>query len=128
MRRTLLSLTGAAALALALSACGDSDDGGDDGDDAAGCTAGDASITVGAQDALTFDADAYEADAGCVEITYTNEGSVAHTLLIKGKSGFKLSVGDTDTGTIELTPGDYTLFCDIAGHEAAGMTADLTIT
>ncbi len=128
MRRTLLTLTGAAALALVLSACGDSDDSGGDGDDAAGCTTADSSITVGAQDALKFDAEAYEADAGCVEITYSNEGSVAHTLLIKGKSGFKLSVGDEDTGSIELTPGDYTLFCDIAGHEAAGMEATLTVS
>ena len=128
MRRSLLSLTGAAALALALSACGDSDDSGGDGGDAAGCTTPDSSVTVGAQDALTFDAEAYAADAGCVEFTYTNEGSVAHTLLIKGTSGFKLSVGDTDTGSIELTPGDYTLFCDIAGHEAAGMQGDLTVT
>jgi plastocyanin len=128
MRRTLLSLTGAAALALALSACGDSDDSGGGGGDEAGCTTPDSSITVGAQDALKFDAEAYEADAGCVEFTYTNEGSVAHTLLIKGKSGFKLEVGDEDTGSIELTPGDYTLFCDIAGHEPAGMTADLTVT
>lgn len=125
MRRTLFSLAGTAALAITLTACGDSDDGG--GDDTAGCTTPDSSITVGAQDALKFDADSYEADAGCVEITYTNEGSVAHTLLIKGKSGFKLSVGDTDTGTIELAAGDYIVFCDIAGHEAAGMTADLTV-
>ena len=128
MRRSLLSLTGAAALALALSACGDSDDSGGDGGDATGCTTPDSSVTVSAQDALKFDAEAYEAEAGCVEFTYTNEGSVAHTLLIKGKSGFKLSVGDTDTGSIELTPGDYTLFCDIAGHEAAGMEATLTVS
>jgi uncharacterized cupredoxin-like copper-binding protein len=63
-----------------------------------------------------------------VEFTYENQGSVAHTLLIKGKSGFKLSVGDTDTGTIELEAGGYTLFCDVAGHEAAGMKADLTVS
>lgn len=126
MRRTLFSLAGAAALALTLTACGDSDDGGSN--DTASCTTPDSSVTVGAQDALKFDADSYEADAGCVEITYTNEGSVAHTLLIKGESGFKLSVGDTDTGTIELAAGDYTVFCDIAGHEAAGMKADLTVS
>lgn len=126
MRRTLLSLAGAAALAITLTACGDSDD--DGGDAAGGCTTPDASVTVGAEDALKFDADSYEADAGCVEFTYTNEGSVAHTLLIKGEPGFKLSVGDTDTGTIELDPGTYTLFCDVAGHEAAGMEAELTVS
>lgn len=125
MRRTLLSLAGAAALAVTLTACGDS---GDDTTDTASCTTSDSSVTVEAQDALKFDADAYEAGAGCVDITYTNAGSVAHTLLVKGQSGFKLSVGDTDEGTIELTPGTYTLYCDVAGHEAAGMKADLTVT
>ena len=126
MRRTLLSLAGAAALVITLTACGDSDD--DDGGSAAACTTPDSSVTVGAQDDLKFDAESYEAEAGCVEFTYENQGSVAHTLLIKGKSGFKLSVGDTDTGTIELEAGGYTLFCDVAGHEAAGMKADLTVS
>jgi plastocyanin len=125
MRRTLLSLAGAAALAVTITACGDS---GDDSASSSDCATTSSSVTVAAEDALKFDADSYEAEAGCVEITYTNEGSVAHTLLVKGKSGFKLSIGDTDTGTIALEPGSYTLFCDIAGHEAAGMKADLTVS
>ena len=125
MRRTLLSLAGAAALAITLTACGDS---GDDSASSSDCTTTSSSVTVAAEDALKFDADSYEAEAGCVELNYTNEGSIAHTLLIKGKSGFKLSIGDTDTGTIELEPGTYTLFCDVAGHEAAGMKADLTVS
>jgi plastocyanin len=125
MRRPLLSLAGAAALVFTLTACGDSDD---DGGSAADCTPADSSVTVGARDELTFDAESYEADTGCVELTYENEGSAAHTLLIKGQSGFKLAVGDTDTGSIELEAGDYTLYCDIAGHEAAGMKADLTVS
>ena len=75
----------------------------------------------GAEDSLKFDEDSYETDAGCVEVTYTNDGSTAHNLLIEGKSGFKLSVGDVDTGTVELAAGNYELYCDLAGHEAAGM-------
>lgn len=84
-------------------------------------------MTVGAQDALKFDAESYQSAPGCIEFTYRNDGIVAHTLLIKGQSGFKLSVGDTDKGTIDLEAGTYTLFCDIPGHEAAGMTAELTV-
>jgi uncharacterized cupredoxin-like copper-binding protein len=57
-----------------------------------------------------------------------NDGSVAHTLLVRGKSGFKLSVGKTDTGTVDLPAGSYELFCDVAGHEAAGMKADLEVS
>jgi len=125
MRRTSISLAGAAALALILGACGDSDDGGQAAD---GCNPADSSITVEAQDKLSFDADSYEADAGCVEFTYVNAGSIAHTLLVKGQSGFKLSVGDEDSGSITLDPGTYTLYCDIAGHESAGMHAELTVS
>ena len=127
MRRTLTCIL-VATIGLALAACGDSDDDGG-GDGAAACTPDDqAALTVGAKDDLTFDSDAYEATAGCIEVTYENEGSVAHTLLVDGESGFKLAVGSTDTGTIQLDAGEYTLYCDVAGHRAAGMEATLTVS
>ena len=122
MRRTLLSLAAVAALAAPLTACGGSDD------DASGCTPATSDLAVGAKDDLKFDAERFEADAGCIEVTYTNEGNIAHTLLIKGESGFKLSVGDTDTGTVDLPAGTFVLFCDVSGHEAAGMEAELTVS
>jgi len=122
MRRTLLPLAGAMALGLSVAACGGSDEG------ASGCSPADSDLEVGAEDALTFDEDSYETGAGCVEVTYTNNGSQAHNLLIRGKSGFKLNVGDVDTGTVELAAGNYELYCDIAGHEAAGMVADLSVS
>lgn len=125
MRRTLICLAGATALATTITACGDS--GSDSGSAAAGCTPVDSSLAVHAKDELKFDSDAYEAGAGCIEITYINDGTAAHTLLVKGQPGFKLSVGDEDSGTIELVAGTYTLYCDIAGHEAAGMKAELTL-
>lgn len=119
MRRPILTIAALAAIGAGLTGCG-----GDDG--ASGCTPG-PELTVVAEDALRFGADAYEADAGCLEITYENAGSIAHTLLIKNVKGFKLSVGSTDVGTVQLEPGAYTLFCDVAGHEAAGMKAALTV-
>lgn len=114
-----------ATLVLALGACG-----GDDGGEAAdtGCSPADADLTVGALDTLKFDEQAYEVEAGCVEVTYVNEGTAAHTLLVKDLDGFRLAVGDEDMGSLELEPGDYTLFCDLAGHESAGMVADLTVS
>ena len=123
MRRTLLPLAAAVAIGLPLAACGGSDDG------ASGCTPVDDEITIGALDSLEFDAEEYEADAGCIEVTYENEGSQTHTLLLKGKGGFKLSAngGQTDTGTVELPAGTYEVFCDVAGHEAGGMKADLVV-
>jgi plastocyanin len=123
MRRTLICIAGAAALATTLTACGDKG-----GGTASGCTPVDSSFTVGALDKLQFDAATYEAGAGCIEITYKNEGSIAHTLLVKDQPGFKLAIGDQDVGTITLDAGAYTLYCDIAGHEAAGMKAELTVS
>jgi plastocyanin len=123
MRRPLRSLAAAATLAAVVAACG-----GSDGDSASGCTPIASKLTVGAQDDLKFDAESYEADAGCLEVTYRNDGDLPHTLLVREQSGFKLSVGDTDTGTIDLPEGTYELFCDIAGHEAAGMKAGLTVS
>ena len=125
MRRTRTCIA-LSLLTLVVTGCGDSDD---DGGDAAGdCSPAASSLTVGALDELSFDADSYDADTGCIEVTYENEGSVAHTLLVDGQSGFKLAVGDTDTGTIELDAGEYTLYCDVAGHQAAGMEATLTVS
>lgn len=126
MRRTSPLLAGAAALATLVAACGGTDDGG--GSAAGACDTSTSSITVEAQDQLKFDADSYDAEAGCIEVTYRNGGSVPHTLLVKGHKGFKLAVGDEDTGTVELEAGTYTLYCDVAGHEAAGMEATLTVS
>jgi plastocyanin len=130
MRRTPLPLTlagAAAALAITLSACGGDDGSTTDTTSASGDGGGGSALVVEAKDNLKFDKDSYEAQSGSVDITYENSGSVAHTLLIKGKSGFKLSVGSKDEGSIDLAPGTYTIYCDVAGHEAAGMHAELTV-
>lgn len=118
---------GAAALVTLLAGCGGTDD--DGGGSAAGsCDTSSSSITVEALDKLKFDADSYDAKAGCIEVTYRNGGTIPHTLLVKDHKGFKLSVGDEDTGTIDLEAGTYTLYCDVAGHQTAGMEATLTVS
>lgn len=125
MRRSpLLLLAGALALAVPAVACG--------GDDAtpAAPTDGDgprSELTVHGRDDLTFDQDEYTVEAGTIDVTYINDGSVTHTLLIKEVDGFKLTMGGRDEGTVALEPGEYVLYCDIAGHEAAGMVADLVV-
>ncbi|MEQ1787730.1 MAG: sulfocyanin-like copper-binding protein [Acidimicrobiales bacterium] len=121
MRRTPLALA-TASLAGLLAACGGS------GDAASGCSPATADLTVEANDDLSFDAESYDSSAGCIEVTYDNTGSLGHTLLVRGTSGFKLTVGDVATGTVDLAPGTYELFCDIAGHEAGGMKADLVVS
>ena len=131
MRRTLFCCAGAALLFAPLTACGGDDDDAtppstaDTGDGGAAGDGGE--LTVGALDNLRFDAESYEVPAGEIHVVYENEGSVPHTLLIDGVDDFKLAVGDTDEGDVELEPGTYKLYCDVAGHEAAGMVAELTV-
>jgi plastocyanin len=126
MRRTLTCIAGAAALALPLPACGSTGS----GDSAAkgGCGTPTSTIAVQAFDRLQFDADTFNASAGCIGVQYTNAGTLAHTLLVKGQKGFKLSIGKSASGSIELSAGTYRLYCDLPGHEAAGMHAELIVT
>ena len=120
--------------ALILGACG----GGGGGDKAAGKTAETTANTAPAA-ATTLNVEAHEfslapadlrAAPGNVAIRYTNAGAIQHTLLIEGVGDFKLDVasaGAEDTGTAKLEPGTYTLYCDVPGHRAAGMHAQLTV-
>jgi FtsP/CotA-like multicopper oxidase with cupredoxin domain len=61
----------------------------------------------------------------------TNDGSVAHNLVIEGT---ELKTADLDGGASEqlvlegVDPGTYTMYCAISGHREAGMEADLTVT
>src|SRR4051812_30837102 len=110
MLRTVRNLAASAALlVLPLAACG----GGDSASGGCGsASTTNPSITVHAQDSLKFDKTEYSAKAGDVTMQYVNDGTLVHTLLIKEKSGCKLSVtgrGDTKTGSVNLTAGTYTL-------------------
>jgi len=113
-------------IALPLAACGGSSS------SSSGCgnePSGTAAVTVHALDALKFDQPDYTAKAGDVSLDYINDGSQTHTLVVEGK-GCKLEVkshGATDKGTVNLLPGSYKIFCDIPGHEGAGMKATLTV-
>jgi plastocyanin len=87
------------------------------------------SVNVVAQD-IKFAQGDFEVDAGTVDVSYRNEGNIAHTLVIEDVGGFKLSVsgqGDVDQGAVELAAGEYTIYCDVAGHRQAGMEATLTV-
>jgi len=73
------------------------------------------------------------APAGKVRLQAINRGGIVHNVGIRGQSGGRIS-GDMKPGgsfTLDLgtlTPGTYQLYCDIAGHVAKGMVADLLIT
>ncbi len=67
--------------------------------------------------------------AGTVKFTVKNDGSVEHNFVIK-EANVRLDgiqPGTSKELTANLKPGTYTILCDIAGHEEAGMKATLTV-
>jgi manganese oxidase len=60
----------------------------------------------------------------------TNTGSAEHNLIVRGTA---VGTSDLAPGATEmldlssLSPGTYEIFCDIPGHEGAGMVGSLTI-
>ena len=125
MRRNLV--TGALLAMIVLAGCGGDDEPG--GSAAAGTQAGGTTVDVWAED-IRFAQERYQASAGAVDVRYHNDGSIIHTLVIEDVDGFKLEVtghGDDDGGTVDLEAGEYTIYCDVAGHREAGMEATLEV-
>jgi plastocyanin len=91
-----------------------------------------ATLEVDALPSLNFQSDAFTTAAGINEIDYVGKGGT-HTLTFEEQTpdtqGFLLEVSgaQTDKSKVRLEPGDYTIYCTIAGHRAAGMEATLTV-
>ena len=87
-----------------------------------------ATLEVDALPTLKFQADSFTTQAGINEIKYVDKGGT-HTLVFAEPelAGFELQVPPDDSGKVELKAGDYTIFCSIPGHRAAGMVATLTV-
>jgi hypothetical protein len=66
---------------------------------------------------------------GINQINYIQVGGT-HTLVVDDPTftGFQLAVpGGPRSGKVELQPGDYTIYCTIPGHRAAGMEASVSV-
>ena len=92
----------------------------------------DTDLEVHAVSGLRWDKASYTAPSGEINVALVNEDSIRHTLVvIEGEtiiSGFELEInrkGDVDSGTINLEPGTYSIFCTVPGHQ--NMKADLTV-
>lgn len=100
---------------------------GGDGDDAA---AGGSSLEFVALD-IEFESEEANATAGELDVSLVNEGEIEHTWLVEDhEDELKLEVqqnGDVDEGTMSLAAGEYTYYCDVPGHRAAGMEGTLTV-
>jgi plastocyanin len=118
------------ALVLALAACGGGDDGGDDG----GAPADEGTVLELGTDpggAFAFDKETLEAPAGTITIHLTNSAAIPHNVGIEGNGIDEKSdtVTNEETSlTVELEPGEYTFYCDVAGHREGGMEGTLTVT
>jgi plastocyanin len=87
-------------------------------------------LEVDALASLRFQSDEFTVAGGILEITYVDKGG-SHTLVFDEPefAGFRLAVpGGPEKGKVEIEAGEYTIYCDIPGHRAAGMEAQLAVT
>lgn len=142
----VLAITAFAALALV--ACGSSDDNGDEnatsggeapaaqteeapaGDETA--TAQKLSFVASADSGLAYTVTSETAEAGATELEIVNEQPVPHDVALEDESGEEIGAtevvtNDTSSTEVELEPGTYTFFCTVPGHREAGMEGTLTV-
>lgn len=98
--------------------------------------------TTGAEEGQTIQAgltefainmEATEVPAGPTTFAVTNAGSLTHNFAIEGQgveAMFEedLQPGQSDTLTVDLPPGEYTVYCPVGNHRARGMEMSLTVT
>jgi plastocyanin len=98
---------------------------------AGGGGGGEAAADLVAKPGLLFEPAEFAVPAGPVEVTLRNEDTQLHTLSVEGQPKFKkletAGKGESQSGTLEVGPGSYVLFCDVPGHRAAGMQATLKV-
>ena len=125
-----------ASLALALAACGGSDDGGEP-------PGGPVTLQAEAVE-FSFSPDAWFANAAeTITVEFTNAGSIDHTWIVLSQRvesedeitdaiklfSMTVSAGETLSAKIpSLDAGTYQVVCDIDGHFSAGMEGELRIS
>jgi plastocyanin len=125
-------------LALVVAGCG----GDDDGDEAspppppppAATGTGEPTTLENPADAsgaLRFQKDSLRAPAGEITLAMENPSPVEHNIAVKNggidEKGEIVGEGGTSEVTVTLEPGEYTFYCSVPGHEAAGMEGTLTV-
>jgi uncharacterized cupredoxin-like copper-binding protein len=71
---------------------------------------------------------------GVVSLAVMNAGPTVHDLTIRDASGKvlgeteDLKPGTSETLTVDLPTGKYTIFCSLPGHESLGLKGTLTVT
>lgn len=101
---------------------------------AASTAGGTLEISADPSGALAFEQKTLTASAGKTMIVFTNKSSVPHNVQIEPADS-EDDLGGTDTITQsktsttikDLQPGEYIFYCNIPGHEDAGMKGTLTV-
>jgi plastocyanin len=146
MKKLALTFGLAAVASLALVACGGSSSsttstptttpagGGGGGGSSSGGGAS-SSVSLAADPSqIAYDTTSLSAKAGNVTIDLNNPNSaLGHDVCVQDPSGKKLGCSQVVTGgktTLDLSnlkAGDYTFYCSVDSHEAAGMKGTLTV-
>ena len=71
-----------------------------------------------------------EVKAGEVTFMVTNTGNLEHNFVVEGMDETieLILPQDTQSMSVTLRPGTYTLICDLSGHREAGMETQFTVT
>jgi len=90
-------------------------------------------LSAAANGNLMYDQSTLVAKAGTVTIDFTNQSPIGHNVTVANAAGKVLGATPTFTGgtrtlKLTLTPGKYTYYCSVPGHEQAGMKGTLTVT
>jgi uncharacterized cupredoxin-like copper-binding protein len=131
IRRKAATLLAVLMIALALGACAGTSDQAPGSDVPPASLA--STITIEATE-FAFTPSTFTAQVG-EEITFevTNNGTLEHNFVVLDPSGAEvartsLAVGVTESVLVmPMLAGDYTIVCDIEGHQQAGMQAALTV-
>lgn len=100
---------------------------GEDGGDGDGGGGAEGSVEITAVD-IDYEDVPDSVSAGTVEFVLNNTGGIEHDLNIEELDQQVVSLvpaGETDSGTAELDPGSYTIFCSVPGHRDSGMEATI---
>ena len=87
-------------------------------------------ITIDAVDGTAFSNATAAAKAGQVTFKMPNKSPAGHNIALKGvpgAAGKVVTQGKVSTFTATLKPGKYTFYCQVPGHEQAGMKGTLTV-
>jgi plastocyanin len=135
-RRALPFVILFSALALGVAACGNNNEAATTGGGGATTSAGGGGgetlkIAADPGGALKFDQTSLEASAGSVTIDFTNDSSLQHNVTLDGPGvedeGTDTVTGSSTSVTLDLQPGEYTFYCSVDGHRAAGMEGKLVV-